>query len=109
MSYLFRLEVGREKSELALVADGTVKARETWQEGRDMGRRLFSGIEALLHKNALAPEEISDFQIVSALPPNSTSLRIAQTIQKAYTFSVTCLLTGSQEQESETEMAIIKE
>ena len=59
-----------------------------WQEGRDMGRRLFQGIATLLKKNNLKPEAVSDFVIDSEIPENYTSIRIAETVKKVYAFAV---------------------
>ena len=59
-----------------------------WPEERDMGRRVFEAIEKLLKKHGLKPMDIAEFRVESDLPDHSTSRRIAETVQKVYTFGV---------------------
>lgn len=88
MKYAFRLKVAKEKSSLALIDGGTVKAAKEWPEGRDMGRRLFRAIAVLLEENGLKPEQVSGFIVDSEMPDNYTSARIAETVKKVYAFGV---------------------
>lgn len=71
--------------------DDRVLMVKEWPERRDMGRRLFGAIAELLEKNHLKPEQVSDFIVDSEMPDNYTSIRIAETVQKVYTFGVTSL------------------
>lgn len=89
MLYTFHLKIEKEKSELSLLKDSLVLGKKEWEEGRDMGRRLFEGIATLLKENNLEPKQISDMVIDSEIPENYTSMRIAETVKKVYTFSVT--------------------
>ena|SRR3990167_5038452 len=88
MEYTFYLKVEKEKSKLSLLEDKKEKASCEWQEGRDMGRRLFEGMAELLEENNLQPEEISDFVVDSEIPENYTSVRIAETVKRVYAFGV---------------------
>lgn len=88
MSYSFHLKIEKEKSKLSLMKDGVALGESNWQEGRDMGRRLFEGIAGLLTENSLKPEEVSDFVIDSEIQENYTSMRIAETVRRVYAFAV---------------------
>jgi hypothetical protein len=89
MAYTFHLKVEKEKSALSLIQEGNVVMREEWPEDRDMGRRLFAAIVALLDKNNLQPAQVSDFSVEGEMPEGYTSMRIAETVKKVYTFGVT--------------------
>lgn len=89
MKYIFQLKIEKEKSELSLLKDDLVLGKKEWEEGRDMGKRLFAGIADLLKENDVHALEISDFIIDSEMPENYTSMRIAETVKKVYTFAVT--------------------
>ncbi|MFZ2187026.1 MAG: hypothetical protein WAV46_00110 [Candidatus Moraniibacteriota bacterium] len=86
--YTFHLKIEKEKSELSLMKGNEVVSAKEWQEGRDMGRRLFEGIAGLLAESNLQPEQVSDFVIDSEVPENYTSMRIAETVKRVYTFGV---------------------
>lgn len=88
MACVFRLKVEKEKSKLSLLDGGKETASREWQEGRDMGRRLFEGIAQLLKENNLQPTEVSDFVVDSEMPENYTSVRIAETVKRVYAFGV---------------------
>jgi len=87
--YTFHLKIEKEKSELSLLRDDVIVGKRGWEEGRDMGRRLFESIAGLLSDNKLQADEVSNFIIDSEIPENYTSMRIAETVKKVYTFSVT--------------------
>lgn len=89
MSYIFHLKIEKEKSELSLLKDDLVLGKKEWEEGRDMGKRLFVGIADLLKENDVRAEDVSDFIIDSEMPENYTSMRIAETVKRVYTFGVT--------------------
>ncbi|MDP3957792.1 MAG: hypothetical protein Q8Q10_04835 [bacterium] len=86
--YIFKLVITKEQSKLTLLKDEQVLAEKKWQEGRDMGRRLFEGIAGLLKENNLQPQEVSDFVVDSDMPEGYTSMRIAETVRKVYEFAV---------------------
>lgn len=86
--YTFKLTITKDQSKLLLLEDGKKKASREWQEGRDMGRRLFEGIAGLLKENNLKAEEVSDFVVDSDMPEGFTSMRIAETVKKVYAFAV---------------------
>jgi hypothetical protein len=91
MIYIFHLRIEKEMSTLSLFENGVVKAKKEWPEGRDMGRRLFEAMEELLEKNNLKPEQVSDFMVDSKIPEYCTSVRIAETVKRAYVFGATSL------------------
>lgn len=86
MPYAFKLFIAKEKSKLSLYDGEREVAVKEWPEERDMGRKLFEAIAELLAKNTLRPEQVNDFQIVSAMPENYTSMRIAETVKRVYAF-----------------------
>jgi len=88
MEYTFYLKVEKEKSKLSLLEDKKEKASCEWQEGRDMGRRLFEGMVALLEENDLKPIDVRDFVVDSEMPEGYTSMRIAETVKRVYAFGV---------------------
>lgn len=88
MPYTFTLKIEEEKSALLLTEEGVIVATREWPEERDMGQRLFEAIAELLAKNSLRPEQIYDFVIASAMPENYTSMRIAETVKRVYTFGI---------------------
>lgn len=88
MAYIFKLKIEKEKFNLSLLKDGVAQMEKEWPEGQDMGKRLFEAIEKLISENNLKPEQVSDFVIDSEMPENYTSVRIAETVKKAYVFGV---------------------
>ncbi len=86
--YTFLLKVKIEDSKLALLQDDREIGSVEWPEERDMGRKLFRGIQDLLEKNHLKPQDIERFEVISELPDSSTSRRIAETVARVYTFGV---------------------
>jgi len=88
MEYFFELKITKERSTLVLQCDEKVLGKVEWEEGRDMGKRLFEGIAKLLKDNNVKPKEVSDFIIDSDIPENYTSMRIAETVQKVYAFAI---------------------
>ena len=95
MTYEFVLTVGKTASRLALLRDGGEAAVEEWVEGRDMGRRLFEAIDALLTKEGLKATDVTKFTVDSQIPEVYTSSRIAETVANVYTFGGE-RLTGEQ-------------
>ncbi len=91
MTYVFRLKIEKDKSSLALVKDGAVRAAREWSETRDMGQRLFQAIDELLSEQGIKPEDVADFEIDSDMPDGYMSMRIAETVKKTYTFGVASL------------------
>lgn len=88
MLYIFKLIITKDRSTLALLKDGETFAEKSWNEGRDMGRRLFEGMEGLFEENNLKPIDVSDFVVDSEIPENYTSMRIAETVRKVYQFAI---------------------
>lgn len=86
--YFFELKMMKERSTLVLRCDGEISAKIEWEEGRDMGRRLFQGIAAVLKENNVEPKQISDMVIDSEIPENYTSMRIAETVKRVYAFGI---------------------
>lgn len=86
--FTFKLLVKKEGSQLSLIKDGNEVGRVVWPEERDMGRRLFEAVDELLKKNGLEPEDVGEFVVESDLSEYSTSRRIAETVQKVYSWAV---------------------
>jgi len=89
MSYHFLLKIEKQKNTLSLLQDGTLRGMKEWEEGRDMGKRLFQGMAELLKENNLQARDIAQFEIDSDMKENYTSMRIAETVKRVYTFGVT--------------------
>lgn len=89
MAYAFSLNVQKAQSSLALIRDGVPLATEVWIENRDMGQRVFAAIAELLANQNLRPEQVSKFVVTGGAPDNSTSMRIAETVKRVYTFGAT--------------------
>ncbi len=83
-------------AQLRLMRDGEVVAEKSWTESRDLGRQLFEGINALLKENNLNPQDVSDFQLETAVSDNFTSVKIAETVAGVYTWAVRTVLPGTQ-------------
>src|SRR3990167_6410658 len=100
--YSFVLTVGRESSTLLLKKGEEGIGEKSWKEDRDMGKRLFESIEELLQKSRLAPKDVTEFGLEAApdVLESSTSLRIAETVQKVYTFAVSRSRSSGEEEET---------
>lgn len=90
-SATFLLIVEKNHSELFLKRGDDVLSSKTWPEARDMGRQLFEAIRALLNENGLKSGDIKDFQVKTGVSDNFTSVKIAETVAKVYTWSVKVL------------------
>lgn len=88
MPYTFKLYIKKEKSRLVLLNGNEEVAGREWSEGHDMGRQLFAAIAELLRENSLTPERIGEFVVDTQVPEHATSVRIAETVQRMYTFGV---------------------
>jgi len=91
MTYSFRLEIGREGSKLTLLeGEREVSSRE-WPEARDMGHQLFEAIDGLLGESGLEPATVVSFRIGTDVPESFTSVRIAQSVAKAWEYGAVSL------------------
>ncbi len=86
MEYSFRLEIGREGSRLALLEGGRPVSSHEWPEARDMGHQLFEAIDVLLKESGIAPTDVARFDIETDVPESFTSVRIAQSVSKAWEY-----------------------
>lgn len=86
--YSFLLTLNKTDAKLELLQEDKVIAEKSWQESRDLGRQLFQGIETLLSANNLNPEDVTDFRLETAVSDNFTSVKIAETVAKVYTWAV---------------------
>lgn len=86
--YSFLLILTKADARLRLMRDGEVVAEKDWEESRDLGRQLFQGIETLLSENNLNPEDVGDFRLETDVSDNFTSVKIAETVAKVYTWAV---------------------
>lgn len=88
LMYSFLLILNKTDARLELFRDGEMIAAKSWQESRDLGRQLFQAIEMLLSENNLNPEDVTDFRLETAVSDNFTSVKIAETVAKVYTWAV---------------------
>lgn len=86
--YSFLLKLTKTDARLELLRDGEIVAEKSWSESRDLGRQLFQGIETLLSENNLNPEDVTDFRLETGISDNFTSVKIAETVAKVYTWTV---------------------
>ena len=86
--YSCLLTLTKTDARLVLMRDGEAVAEKSWAESRDLGRQLFQGIEALLSENDLNPEDVTDFRLETDVSENFTSVKIAETVAKVYTWAV---------------------
>jgi hypothetical protein len=88
MAHIFKLKIRKDKSSLVLVKDGMMQASKEWGESRDMGKHLFCAIDELLTEQGIASKDVVSFDVDSNMPDGYTSMRIAETVKRAYTFGV---------------------
>lgn len=92
--YSFLLTLTKTDARLELRKWEEVVAFKEWQESRDMGRQLFEAIQSLLSQKDLEPKEITDFQVRTDIPDNFTSVKIAETVARVYTWAVREVLSS---------------
>ena len=88
MTYILKLTVNQDASVLSLMQDEVLVGERSWQEERDMGKQLLSALDGILTENAVDKTEIKEFVIDGNTKENFTSRRIAETVQKVYTFAI---------------------
>ena len=88
MTYILKLTVNQDASVLSLMQDEEIVGERSWQEERDMGKQLLSALQGILTENAVDKTEIKEFVIDGNTKENFTSRRIAETVQKVYTFAI---------------------
>ena len=88
MTYILKLTVNQDASVLSLMKDEVLVGERSWQEERDMGKQLLSALDGILTENAVDKTEIKEFVIDGNTKENFTSRRIAETVQKVYTFAI---------------------
>jgi hypothetical protein len=88
MTYTLKLTVNQELSILRLCKDEEVIQERTWVEERDMGKQLLSSLESVIRESGVEKTLIKDFVIDGDAKENFTSRRIAETVQKVYTFAI---------------------
>lgn len=86
--YSFLLTLTKTDATLALEQDGAVVATKKWAESRDMGRQLFEALAELLKEQGLGPTDVDSFRLETEVSDNFTSVKIAETVAKMYTWSV---------------------
>ncbi|MEP7162195.1 MAG: hypothetical protein ABI747_00310 [Candidatus Moraniibacteriota bacterium] len=89
--HTFLLIVEKDHSELTLKQEEEVLGTKNWLESRDMGRQLFTAIAEFLKENSLKSGDIVDFQVKTDVSDNFTSVKIAETVAKVYTWGVKVL------------------
>jgi len=86
MSHSFELHIGKERSRLILLEDGSRRTSREWPESRDMGRQLVEAIEEILAEVGIRPTDVSMFDVESDVSDNFTSVRIAHSVAATYEF-----------------------
>jgi tRNA A37 threonylcarbamoyladenosine modification protein TsaB len=86
--YSFLLTLTKTDARLELRKGESVVAHKEWQESRDMGQQLFGAIQALLGENGLGPIDVDTFELQTEVSDNFTSVKIAETVAKVYTWGV---------------------
>lgn len=86
--YSFLLILTKTDARLELRKGEEVVVLKEWQESRDMGRQLFSAIQSLLSQKDLEPKEVTGFQVRTDISDNFTSVKIAETVARVYTWAV---------------------
>ncbi len=92
----FLLTLTKTDAKLELLQEGKVMATKTWQESRDMGRQLFEAITNLLQENGLGPTDVDKFELNTDVSDNFTSVKIAETVSKMYTWGVSVAVKNNQ-------------
>ena len=88
MKYTLKLTVNQDTSVLRLMKDDSVIEERSWQEERDMGKQLLGALEDIFTKSGVDKREVGEFVIDGDAKENFTSRRIAETVQKVYTFAI---------------------
>ncbi len=88
MTYTLKLTVNQDASVVHLMKDDEVIGERSWQEERDMGKQLLSALDGILTENGVDKTLIKEFMIDGNAKENFTSRRIAETVQKVYTFAI---------------------
>ncbi len=88
MIYTLELTVNQTTSSLVMKWDGTVLKEKSWAEERDMGKQLLTALKEIFEETGVRPEEVETFLVEGEAPENFTSRRIAETVQKVYTFAI---------------------
>ena len=79
MSYKILLRIGSANDvRLKLVKKGKVIGSLKWQDSNNFSRLLLAKIDQLLRKNKIGLDKISGYKIMSQVPENYTSFRIAK-------------------------------
>ncbi|NTW14143.1 MAG: hypothetical protein HGA31_03880 [Candidatus Moranbacteria bacterium] len=91
MGYSFRLGIGRESSRLDLLQNGEISISREWSEARDMGKQLFEAIDGILKEVGLEPASVPSFHIETDIPDSFTSVKIAQSVAKAWEYGAESL------------------
>ncbi|MGB8247727.1 MAG: hypothetical protein WCE98_06925 [Chlorobium sp.] len=88
MKHSFILNIEKEKSRLALLEGERVISSREWPEARDMGHQLFEAIDFLLKESGIVPTDVTHFDIETDIPESFTSVRIAESVAKAWEYGV---------------------
>lgn len=88
MTYRLKLTVNQDESVLRLLHDEEILKEVSWQEERDMGKRLLGALEKILHESGVEKALVKEFTLDGNAKENFTSRRIAETVQKVYTFAI---------------------
>jgi len=72
------LEIKQNKIGLNLISGGKSLNKLEWKEDNSLSRLLLAKIDQLLRKNKIGVDKISGYKIISDVPKNWTSARIAK-------------------------------
>ncbi len=77
MEFIFKI-ISDDRVGLFLVADGNIVDKVGWKENNNLSQKLLLKIDQILRKNKIGLDKISGCEIISKVPKNWTSCRIAK-------------------------------
>ncbi len=60
----------------------------SWTEERDMGKQLLTALKRIFDETGIDKLSVKEFTLDGDAQENFTSRRIAETVQKVYTFAI---------------------
>ena len=72
------LNIEKNRVKLDLVSSGKISDSLEWEESNSLSRLLLAKIDEILRKSKTGVDKISGYKIISDVPKNWTSVRIAE-------------------------------
>jgi len=74
-----RLEIRKDNKIILQLIDGRKKVGSlAWEENNNLSRNLLRKIDVILNKNKISLDKVSKYKIISEVPDNWTTYRIAK-------------------------------